>query len=91
MMAYRTQMSIEDGGGDALDGWIQAVMASAMGKQGAGVMQIGTAPTNDRLPIVPEEPHGGVKQSGNSKNMSVSSLERSTEVKHVLDNLRNER
>jgi aminobutyraldehyde dehydrogenase len=54
-------------------------------------LQFGTVWINDHLPIVPEMPHGGFKQSGNGNDMSVYSLEEYTEVKHVMLNLGSER
>jgi aminobutyraldehyde dehydrogenase len=50
-------------------------------------LQFGTVWINDHLPIVPEMPHGGFKQSGNGNDMSVYSLEEYTEIKHVMLNL----
>jgi betaine-aldehyde dehydrogenase/aminobutyraldehyde dehydrogenase len=50
-------------------------------------MQFGTVWINDHLPIVPEMPHGGFKQSGHGNDMSVYSLEEYTEIKHVMVNL----
>jgi 1-pyrroline dehydrogenase len=50
-------------------------------------LQFGTVWINDHLPIVPEMPHGGFKQSGNGNDMSVYSLEEYTELKHVMVNL----
>jgi betaine-aldehyde dehydrogenase len=38
---------------------------------------------NDHIPIVSEMPHGGYKQSGFGKDMSVYSLEEYTQIKHV--------
>jgi betaine-aldehyde dehydrogenase len=38
---------------------------------------------NDHIPIVSEMPHGGFKQSGFGKDMSMYSLEEYTNVKHV--------
>jgi 1-pyrroline dehydrogenase len=51
-------------------------------------LQFGTVWINDHLPVVPEMPHGGFKQSGNGNDMSVYSLEEYTELKHVMVNLR---
>jgi betaine-aldehyde dehydrogenase/aminobutyraldehyde dehydrogenase len=50
-------------------------------------LQFGTVWINDHLPIVPEMPHGGFKQSGHGNDMSVYSLEEYTEIKHVMINL----
>jgi aminobutyraldehyde dehydrogenase len=50
-------------------------------------LQFGTVWINDHLPIVPEMPHGGFKQSGHGNDMSVYSVEEYTELKHVMLNL----
>jgi betaine-aldehyde dehydrogenase len=42
---------------------------------------------NDHLPIVSEMPHGGYKQSGYGKDLSLYALEDYTQVKHVMVNL----
>ena len=47
-------------------------------------LQFGTVWVNDHLPVTPEMPHGGFKQSGNGKDMSIYSLEEYTEIKHVM-------
>jgi betaine-aldehyde dehydrogenase/aminobutyraldehyde dehydrogenase len=50
-------------------------------------LRFGTVWVNDHIPIVSEMPHGGLKQSGYGKDMSVYSLEDYTEIKHVMVNL----
>jgi acyl-CoA reductase-like NAD-dependent aldehyde dehydrogenase len=50
-------------------------------------LQFGTVWINDHIPLVSEMPHGGFKQSGYGKDMSVYSLEDYTEVKHVMASL----
>jgi 1-pyrroline dehydrogenase len=47
-------------------------------------LQFGTVWINDHMPLVAEMPHGGFKQSGHGKDMSVYALEAYTEVKHVM-------
>ncbi len=42
---------------------------------------------NDHFPLVSEMPHGGVKQSGYGKDLSMYALEEYTTVKHVMANL----
>ncbi len=42
---------------------------------------------NDHIPIASEMPHGGYKQSGYGKDLSMYSVEDYTEVKHVMINL----
>ena len=39
---------------------------------------------NDHIPIVSEMPHGGFKQSGYGKDMSMAAIEAYTELKHVM-------
>jgi 1-pyrroline dehydrogenase len=50
-------------------------------------LQFGTVWINDHMPIVPEMPHGGFKQSGMGNDMSVYALEEYTEIKHVMASL----
>jgi aminobutyraldehyde dehydrogenase len=52
----------------------------------AADLQFGTVWVNDHAPVTPEMPHGGFKQSGNGKDMSVYALEEYTEIKHVMVN-----
>jgi len=47
-------------------------------------LQFGTVWINDHIPLVSEMPHGGYKQSGYGKDLSVYSLEDYTQVKHVM-------
>ena len=47
-------------------------------------LRFGTVWINDHIPLTPEMPHGGFKQSGFGKDMSVQSLEDYTVTKHVM-------
>jgi acyl-CoA reductase-like NAD-dependent aldehyde dehydrogenase len=47
-------------------------------------LRFGTVWVNDHLPLVSEMPHGGFKQSGYGKDMSLYSIEDYTVVKHVM-------
>jgi betaine-aldehyde dehydrogenase/aminobutyraldehyde dehydrogenase len=47
-------------------------------------LQFGTVWINDHIPLVSEMPHGGYKQSGYGKDLSVYSLEDYTQIKHVM-------
>jgi 1-pyrroline dehydrogenase len=47
-------------------------------------LQFGAVWVNDHIPIVSEMPHGGFKQSGYGKDMSMYAVEAYTEVKHVM-------
>jgi betaine-aldehyde dehydrogenase len=42
---------------------------------------------NTHIPLTPEMPHGGYKQSGYGKDMSIYSIEEYTNVKHVMASL----
>ena len=44
----------------------------------------GTVWVNDHIPIISEMPHGGYKQSGFGKDMSMYAFEEYTNVKHVM-------
>jgi betaine-aldehyde dehydrogenase len=53
----------------------------------AKALRFGCVWINDHLPLVSEMPHGGFKQSGYGKDLSMYALEEYTEVKHVMVNL----
>ena len=53
----------------------------------ANALEFGCVWINDHIPLVSEMPHGGFKQSGYGKDLSVYALEDYTEVKHVMINL----
>ena len=50
-------------------------------------LKFGTVWVNDHIPLVSEMPHGGFKQSGYGKDLSMYALEDYTEIKHVMVNL----
>ena len=47
-------------------------------------LQFGTVWINDHIPLVSEMPHGGYKQSGYGKDLSMYAVEEYTQVKHVM-------
>jgi len=47
-------------------------------------LEFGCVWVNDHIPIISEMPHGGFKQSGYGKDMSVAAIEAYTELKHVM-------
>jgi 1-pyrroline dehydrogenase len=47
-------------------------------------LEFGTVWINDHIPLVSEMPHGGFKQSGYGKDLSMYALEDYTIVKHVM-------
>ena len=53
----------------------------------ARLLNFGAVWINDHMPLVSEMPHGGFKQSGYGKDLSMYSLEDYTEIKHVMVNL----
>ena len=50
----------------------------------AAGLKFGTVWVNDHIPIMSEMPHGGFKQSGYGKDMSIYAVEHYTELKHVM-------
>src|SRR6266581_6365313 len=50
-------------------------------------LQFGTVWINTHIPMTPEMPHGGYKQSGHGKDMSIYSIEDYTNIKHVMASL----
>jgi betaine-aldehyde dehydrogenase len=50
-------------------------------------LQFGCVWINDHIPLASEMPHGGFKQSGYGKDLSMYALEDYSEVKHVMVSL----
>jgi 1-pyrroline dehydrogenase len=50
-------------------------------------LQFGTVWINTHIPITPEMPHGGYKESGHGKDMSIYSINEYTNLKHVMASL----
>jgi betaine-aldehyde dehydrogenase len=53
----------------------------------ANALRFGCVWINDHIPLVSEMPHGGFKESGYGKDLSIYALEDYTEIKHVMVNL----
>jgi betaine-aldehyde dehydrogenase len=53
----------------------------------SNALRFGTVWVNDHIPLASEMPHGGFKQSGYGKDLSMYALEDYTEVKHVMVSL----
>ena len=47
-------------------------------------LQFGTVWINTHIPLVSEMPHGGFKQSGYGKDLSMYAIEEYTQIKHVM-------
>jgi betaine-aldehyde dehydrogenase len=50
-------------------------------------LRFGCVWINDHIPLVSEMPHGGFKESGYGKDLSIYSLEDYTVIKHVMANI----
>jgi len=53
----------------------------------ANALRFGCVWINDHIPLASEMPHGGFKQSGYGKDLSMYALEDYTEIKHVMANI----
>jgi betaine-aldehyde dehydrogenase len=53
----------------------------------AKALRFGCVWINDHIPLASEMPHGGFKQSGYGKDLSIYALEDYTEIKHVMVSL----
>jgi betaine-aldehyde dehydrogenase len=53
----------------------------------SAALNFGCVWVNDHIPIVAEMPHGGFKESGYGKDLSMYGLEDYTQIKHVMVNL----
>jgi betaine-aldehyde dehydrogenase len=53
----------------------------------SGALRFGCVWVNDHIPLASEMPHGGFKQSGYGKDLSIYAVEDYTEIKHVMVSL----
>jgi betaine-aldehyde dehydrogenase len=50
----------------------------------ASALEFGTVWVNDHIPLASETPHGGFKQSGFGKDLSLEAVHDYTITKHVM-------